>query len=119
MIHITKTISKVGEIDYIAYKSNVVILFVVKAKSPKIDLSARELKWQIQNTRKWYSQLQKKSEWVEANLSIVTELLGTTPGDIQEIKDIVVVKVPTFSDESISSKTTTFEDLFHMLEGLL
>jgi Holliday junction resolvase-like predicted endonuclease len=119
VIHITKTTSKVGEIDCIAYKSDRGILFVVEAKSPKIDLSAKEIKWQIQNTQKWYSQLRKKSEWVKANLSIVAELLGITLEDIHEVKDIVVVKVPTFSDESISSKIITVEDLFYMLEGLL
>jgi len=117
VLHITKTSPNVGEIDCVAYSEDSCMLLIIEAKSPKIDLSVKEIKWQICNTQKWCSQLQRKSEWVRANLGKVTRQLGISPKDIHEIKDFVVVEVPTFSDDSTSSKIITIEDLFYMLEG--
>jgi len=117
-LHITDTPSNVGEIDCVAYNHERGTLFVIEAKSPKIDLSLKEVKWQIKNTQKWCLQLLKKSEWVRANLEHVAEMLRTSPDDIKEVKDIVVEEVPTFCDIDCSSKIVTIEDLYYMLEAM-
>lgn len=116
VLHITKTSPNVGEIDCVAYNKDLRMLLIIEAKSPKIDLSVKKIKWQISNTQKWCSQLQRKSEWVRANLIKIARQFGISPEDIHEIKDLVVVEAPTFSDDSTSSKIATIEDLFYMLE---
>jgi len=117
-LHITDTPSNVGEIDCVAYNNVRGILFVIEAKSPKIDLSLKEAKWQIKNTQKWCLQLFKKSEWVRANLEHVAEMLRISPDNIKEVKDIVVEEVPTFCDIDCSSKIVTIEDLYYILEAM-
>jgi len=117
VLHITKTSPSVGEIDCVAYNRDLRMLLIIEAKSLKIDLSVKETKWQISNARKWCSQLKRKAEWVRSNLTEVARQLGISPKDIHEIKDLIVVEVPTFSDDSTSSKIATIEDLFYMLES--
>lgn len=117
VLHITHIPSNVGEIDCIAYDDVRGVLFIVEAKSPKIDLSLKEVGWQIKNTQKWCLQLSKKSEWVRANLEHVAEMLRVNTVDIKEIRDLVVVEVPTFCDIDCASKIVTIEDLYYILEA--
>lgn len=117
-LHIIDAPSNVGEIDCVAYDDLRGMLFIVEAKSPKIDLSLKKAEWQIRNTQKWCLQLSKKSKWVKANLEHVAEMLRVSPGNIKEIKEFIVEEVPTFCDTDHSSEIITIEDLYYMLEAM-
>lgn len=117
-LHVTDTPGNVGEIDCMAYNDTCGTLFVIEAKSPKIDLSLREAGWQVKNTQKWFLQLSKKSDWVRSNLAEVARMLSTNPDNIKQIRDLVVVEVPTFCEIACSQKTVTIEDLYYMLESI-
>jgi len=119
VMHFTDTPSDIGDIDCLAYHNPKGLLFVVETKAPKIDLNIKEAKWQIERTRKWYLQLIRKSKWVKENLDTVSRLLDFEMKNLKEIRDLVVVRVPTFCDGECQRKIVTLEDLFYILEGLL
>lgn len=118
VLHIKDVPSNVGDIDCVAYTATQGTLFVIEAKSPKIDLNPKKAGWQTKKTQEWCLQLAKKSAWVKANLERVAEMLKIHMDDIKEIKSIVVVEVPTFCDLECASKIVTIEDLYYMLEAM-
>ena len=108
-----------GEIDAIAVREDRGILLVIEAKSPKMDLSPKDMKWQLEKARKWCNKLDKKVRWVEANMDLIATRLQFDKNRIQDIIGIIVSRVPWYHEKDLSFKIATIQELKLLLSSFL
>lgn len=110
VLHVTDCPEDVGDIDAVAYNPQTSqSLFVVEAKSPKINLTARKIKWHQKETLDWSTQLKKKIEWVIKNIGLIKERL--TINEEVKVKGIIVTEVPVYYDETVPFSILTIDEL--------
>jgi len=115
----TEPPSNVGEIDAIAVREDRGILLVIEAKSPKMDLSPKDMKWQLEKARKWCNKLDKKVRWVDANMDLIATRLQFDKNRIQDIIGIIVSRVPWYYEKDLSFKIATIQELKLLLSSFL
>ena len=119
VMHITsKKTGSVGDIDAIAFHEVFGDeLWVLEAKSHKINLNLSRLQWHLDRSRKACKQLEKKVEWVKRNIDkIATEM--EIPR-IRFIRGIVVTEGVLFYDYSCPYDFLTLTELEYLIESKL
>ena len=114
--HITNTPSDIGDIDAVAYHEYFKTLFVIEAKSPKMDLSVKKMRWQQKRSYEWGVQLKKKVEWVKNNIGPITKQLAITKKRVQ-IQGMIVTEVPVYFDDSLPFRIFTIDEFELLIKG--
>lgn len=114
--HITNTPSDIGDIDAVAYHEYFKTLFVIEAKSPKMDLSVKKMRWQQKRSYEWCVQLKKKVEWVKNNIGPITKQLAITKKRVQ-IQGMIVTEVPVYFDDSLPFRILTIDEFELLIKG--
>lgn len=117
VIRITDAPPTVGEIDAVAVHEERGTLLVVEAKSPKIDLRIRKVKWQLERSRKWCEQISPKVQWVRENLELIKKRLRADKTIIRDTKGIIIIEVPWYCEPNSNFKIITFDELELFLAG--
>lgn len=115
--HITNTPSDIGDIDAVAYHEHFKTLFVIEAKSPKMDLSVKKMRWQQKKCDEWCEQLEKKVEWVKNNIGPITKQLAINEKSVQ-IQGLILTEVPVYSDDSLHFKIFTIDEFELLIKGM-
>lgn len=114
-LRFTEPPSMVGEIDAVAFNEKNGVVLVVEAKSRKMDLSPKKIKFQITNTKKWCEKLDKKMVWVKTNIDLIAKRLDFNKKTIRKIVGIIVSEYPVYHEE-LPYKIVTIERLKLALE---
>ena len=103
--------SSVGDIDAVAFNESKGILLVIEAKSPTINLDVGKISKQMNESLKWYKQLNQKVQWVEKNLDSIRDRLKVDKAKTLSIDGIVVVDVPWYHESHPKYKLITSDEL--------
>lgn len=109
VLRITDSPPVIGEIDAVAVHEDKGILLVIEAKSPKMDLSTRKIKWQLKTAQKWCEKLHKKVQWVRENLELIAKRLKFDKLKTHDIIGIVVTEVPWYHGQALRYDVATIE----------